>query len=523
MLLSIISCKKDIGNYAYHDVNQIKIAKIDTVVASLGGVLKINPVVSFTQDTSGDGSRYRYEWAYYSISGSSTPTVLDTTKNLNKAFSLPPATYSCYYKVTDKHTGIMSYVTFGLIIQATPYREGWMLMTSVNGSARLDMLYKQSDGTFGVVNNLLDSVHSDLHLAGKPKLVYCYQAYPQTVTTPVYGIPFGYEIYVGTDQSTERVNPETYGWNPVYSAKNEIFGSSVPSDLYLLGVKRAFSGTSNAISISNNMDVRYFDYTGQIRFGEIMNFDTAAGAKKRYSVAPITGFAEGTGSNGFLFYDTDNRRFVEGKLGSTASSVLVPLKDVATVANRLFSYTNTGMDMIYMGYGAVATPTAKYINIVLKNPTTPTYYYAVIDALNYATTQKVYKDITSIATDIDKASCFAASIVNGAFYYAAGSKVYQITWTGGSAGVSGTPAVKLVVDKSGTGEVITNLMVHQYANSLKYTDKYLMVCSYDPAKPEGANGKIECFSEPALITGSLTLATTYSGFGRVVSMDYRER
>ena len=50
----------------------------------------------------------------------------------------------------------------------------------------------------------------------------------------------------------------------------------------------------------------------------------------------------------------------------------------------------------------------------------------------------------------------------------------------------------------------------------------LMLCSYNPGTDATKNGKMEFFDVPAL-NADLVLAESYAGFGKIVSVGYRQR
>ncbi len=64
-------------------------------------------------------------------------------------------------------------------------------------------------------------------------------------------------------------------------------------------------------------------------------------------------------------------------------------------------------------------------------------------------------------------------------------------------------------------------MYAQAAPAKNYARK-LIVTSYDPAQPEGSNGKFELFTVPA-VNGDLELLESYTGFGKIVDVSFRER
>jgi len=105
---SFISCRKDIGNYDYHTINEGTITNINASYSLMRGQqLVINPIITFTNDDSNDTSKYTYKWS--SVDATVLPiteTTIAKTRNLNWTVSLASIStaYTLYYLVTEKST-----------------------------------------------------------------------------------------------------------------------------------------------------------------------------------------------------------------------------------------------------------------------------------------------------------------------------------------------------------------------------------------------------------------------------------
>jgi hypothetical protein len=130
--------------------------------------------------------------------------------------------------------------------------------------------------------------------------------------------------------------------------------------------------------------------------------------------------------------------------------------------------------------------------------------------------QTYYGEITG--AEIGNADKFAVNPTYGYLFYSAGSKVYEYDMSLKSS--------KLMLDKG--AEKISLLKYQKFVKGGSTRPYYesrknqLMVCSYDPALPAERNGKMELYTVPSL-NGDLTLGESYSGFGKIVSVSYRER
>ncbi|WP_316841271.1 PKD-like family lipoprotein [Pedobacter gandavensis] len=495
------SCKKDLGNYNYQEINEI------TFSAELNGKLtayvakdfKVNPVLSFSKDESGDTSRYRYEWVYIITSGNpnSGLKVLSTSKNLNVMMNLPVGTYDSFYRVTDKQTGVQFRKAFQLEVR-NEFNEGWLFLTEVNGQAQLDMLSQQPNGEFLVVNDLLGKLNPGLKLDGKPKLIYSYNTGP----LKGYGINLSYGVYVGTDKSTDRVHPDTFQWSTSYNVRKEILDLELPTDFHLDAIKMS-TESAKAYVVSNAGNVLGYDRTINVKYASALNYDNVK--KQTYKVAPFIGVSETISTMRAFFYDAENRRFM--RHASQFDSRLSTILD-RDGADFKFSYNHTGMDMLYMTW--VPFSTGEIVS-VLKDPASETRFLACFDPINYK--QSYYGEVVS--PEIEKAENYAISPDFGFLYYSVGSKLYQYN-------KSSVPAeAKLVLDVAPSK--ISLIKFQAYHNKTKYknSDK-LMVCSYDPGLPEGQNGKVEQY-DVMLAAQGIQLEKTYTGFGKVMSMHYRER
>ncbi|TCD29746.1 hypothetical protein EZ456_01630 [Pedobacter psychrodurus] len=492
IVLVFVSCKKDLGHYDYQAINEVKgFTGIADVTAIYGKRFIMKPEPTFTQDNGLDTSKYSYEWTYIGSNGLGATRLyqMATTRYLDVQMSLIAGNYTFYYGVTDKATGVKYRKSFILTVK-NEINEGWFLLCDVNGSARLDML--SLEGTsFRTIPDLLGSTSSGLVLKGRPKMVYNYEMGAQTGP----GLTSSYAIYLSTDQSTERIDPENFKWQSTYTLKNEIYGA-IPPNFYADAILRSGSTRSYMIGAGNAYN---YDRVNQIRYSVPINFITAE--QKTFNVAPFIATDDLPNSAiPAIFYDTDNKRFVK-HIGSSSACTLIP--DPST--GKLFSFT-TGMDLVYMNYVPF---NGGEVFSVLKEGATGNKYLARFNPSNNA--QSYYAQI--VGTDINLAENFAVSPDLGYLFYNVGGKLYEYDMF--------LKTSKIMIDK-GTDK-ISLLKFQTFASTTKYPyANKLIICSYDPVKEEGKNGKMEMFTVPS-INGDLVLLNSYSGFGKVKSLVYRTR
>lgn len=492
-MYNIQSCKKDLGNYSYHEINNVVIRSLNDTTAIFGKRFVLKPQLVFSQDDGTDTTKYSYEWLFDGPNGLGGRGLykMTNTKNLDVNMTLTADTYNFFYGVTVKETGVKYQKKFVLKV-VNEINEGWFLMCEVNGKARLDMLSKLTDGTFIAIPDLLKTTGSDLVLKGKPHMVYNYN---RGISTGP-GLNAAYAIYLGTDEATERIDPENFSWKPLYNLKTEIF-APMPADFHADVIVQA--GGVHSYMVGGN-DAYLYDRTRNVAYSVPINYlPTEPNGFKiaPFAAPPLTSAVNRTQIG--IFYDTDNKRFVKHTDIDNYCTAIPDPKE-----NKLFSFS-TGMNMIYMCYSPFG---AGEIFSVLKDPTSNKRFLASFDG--FSNVQSYYAEI--LATDFDKAEQYAVSPDLGYLFYKIGGKLYQYDRS--------LKTTKVMLDK---GAEKISLIKFQTFLSSKYTDgNKLIVCSYDPAKPEGANGKMEVFTVPSL-NADLIPVSSYSGIGKVQSLTYRER
>ena len=490
MLLVIFSCKKDLGNYDYEDINAVDIGGIEKSYNTLlGGKFKITPELKFTKDDGKDENRYTYEWVAMNLGGVLPAEVrkfLSDTRNLDITVTVPPGSYRVYYKVTDKQTGVTYQRNFALKVETSIF-EGWMVLNDVNGAARLDMVSKIND-VFSTITDVLATTGSELVLAGKPLDVTCYRYDPN-----IFG------IYISTDKGTNRIDPETFKWKNTYNLAYEVVANT-PADFHadFLAPLKEDQGVSYMYS---GGDVYYYYRIFQINYSSPVNL--VKGETVPFKAAPFLTTARDMSNfnASTVMFDIEKKRFLKHGNNEASSSKFA--------AKELFDPNNVGMDLAYMAY---STYGAGEVFAVLKNPAGK-MYLARFNAFSGA--QSYFEEI--VATGIANAEKFAVSPVFGYLFYSVGGKVYEYDT---SLRIS-----KQMLDKG--AEKITLLKFENFGSTFNkpiYEEKrtHLIVGSYDPALPADKNGKLELFKVPSL-NGDLIPSEKYTGFGKIVSVNYRIR
>lgn len=480
LLLSLVSCSKDLGNYNYKEINEVEFGGFqDEYTALLGENLSITPELTFTKGTN-DDSRYSYEWIANASFGLplTQRNELVTTKDLKlEPVTLAPGKYTLILNVTDNETDIVWRKTVPLNVQSSIY-EGWLLLNKTATGSRLDMI-SYIENTFTPIIDVLDFTKSSLKLEGDPVQVVAYNYDPNL---------FG--IYVTTTgNGTTKIDPETFDWHEELRLSYEML-SNVPTDF---GADQIARTTTSSSFMQKDGDVFYYFRTFQWRYGTPIN--TMDGLT--FSIAPFIVATPGYS----VFYDETNQRFLRQNYNETSMSEMPE--------GTLFDY-NTGKDLVFMEWTSY---NGAEIFAMLNEDGSPDLYLARISAPWGSFSQVYYEKIPdAIAVDMKQADHFAVSPDFGYLFYNVGGKVYEYDFS--------LKTTKLMLDKG--SKEITELKFDDFAPRNLDDENYsakLIVSSTDNT-PGG--GTFELYTVPP-VNGTIQLFESYTGFDRIESSVYRYR
>jgi len=493
----LTACYKDQGNYTYQDINRVTIGNFDTLkgyTALFKDTLKVAPNIISTQNVTADDA-YTYVWSYHKSSSVSTidDSLLATTKNLNVPVNIAPGNYILMYKVTDKKSGVMVHIKTTLTISTAVY-EGFLVLSDVNSQSRLDMLsYNKTDNTFAQYTDVLKKQSSTVAMNGAPYQVLCMPYVGTNVAAQNYG------IFILNAAGTNRVNQETFAWDPTYNirylmvgdvpqsfAAQRLTGITTSSYSYLIYM---YGPDGNMYSYSTNAGYA-FKYTP-------INIYTPTSAP--FKVSPYVA-TDGTSA---VLYNMDKKNFV-----NVASGSAVTVTDVAANLNY-----PTGLDLLYMeGIYWAEAGIKPNVYAILKDPATQKIYL-----LNFLMrqAQTYYQEMTT--TDIGQATQFAVSPDHNYVFYNVGGKLYEYDMY---------LKTSFLMADYGAAQITHLSFPHISArfgkpNYVAWT-KSLLVGVYDPAGTPGSNGKLEQFSIPD-VNAQIVKTYSWTGFGKIVSVGYRER
>ena len=479
------SCAEDEGNYEYIEINEVAFKGIPESNTVLRGEnLTINTDdVEFTLDPDGSGT-YEYSWEAVSKNPLKDEIYkLSSDKNIDAQITLIPDNYTVYYIIKDLNTEVAWQHNVDLYVTNSIY-EGWMVLNDVGGESRLDMV-SLLDGEYKEIQDVLGFVGSPLVLSGKPGFVKCYE----------WDRSF-YGIYVSTEgNGTTKLEPDTFEWQKEYNLSYEFVGSQ-PENLEVDYMH--IRGRNESVVMKDN-DFYHYRSRGPILYNIPLNV-TNQGV--RFDVSKY--YAKGSSFGSMMFYDDTNKKFMQHVAGRTYCFELPPSTE---------DLVAPGKDLIYMKETSYGGGFGENISAILKDPVDGKNHIGFFSVGWSGLNVSHYSEIT--ATDFDLAENIAIDPTYAYIMYNVGGKVYEYDIF--------TSTTVEMLDKG--SQKISTLKYHTFdiwSPSYWKMGKQLIVCSYDPAGTEGSNGTIE-FYDVFGIQGQIQLDTSYTGFGKVVSLSYRER
>lgn len=408
------SCSKDLGNYEYHDINElvIKGVKSEYVVKTGIDTLRIQPDITASMDGS-EPDRYSYTWILKS--GTKTFDTIGRQKDLVYPIRLEPVVYDLFYRVLDKKTGIAGIANIKVSV-STAFSRGLLIMgEDEQGFAEAEMLSMVKDtvhipsilSTSGLPR--LKEPVSLLHTGGSEKEMklwaftktgsYYLERASLTATTVN---SFSRLLYV-----SEALNPATL--HPIALAPQIRTAAGLTGSSYYRAL----------ITIGGDVFAASPFLTGGDFFNNPVN-RVATALDIRLPAAPYLLYPIGSMSS-FMWYDTQSQRFLT--FTNFAGNVSNVLTDGA---NDIFRWNQpAGRSLVYAentrntdggstnGNSFAIMKDADNIHHIYK-------FYA--NGTNPA--KRNYYKVKPIATDFEKADHYAFSSNRSVVFYSVGNKLY---------------------------------------------------------------------------------------------------
>lgn len=498
------ACSQDLGNYDYIELDDPGIGGITDVSALMFSKIHIEP--SFAEPF--DKNLYDFEWKVLESSGYSEAVVIGNGPVLDYEITLSPGSYILYFIVKEKSSGIYWKHESTLVVNSAT-SEGWMVLCSDQGRARLDFV---SEVTQETIADVLAA--GGMPVMNGPRKIQWLSSMTDAAS------PY----YLLTDDGATRLGKDAFEWKPEYDFAYE---SAVAEKLTPYSIAPAGFGK---VIVSN----------GKAHYCEIMGFDGLYGSavNKNFNVSQYVGvnvLATQVYAAVYLLYNQDAKKMMAycPLLTTNDLGALNPLMDMdefAQVAEGMnpgngllgnaFAGWPVGFDCLYMENTRYDPGNGKMgMTYALLSDGTGTYVYGVQlgDLLCYADCTYVlgkggYCDVSS-CNDITKpGTLYAFSSLKNYMYYAAGGKVYRVD-------LSQSPA-KEQFQFALTGEEITCMKFNLYQ-----TDDY-MRRSYDLiiASQKDGEGIFRVY-DGMTADGDFSNVTPqiYTGFEKIVDITYKEK
>lgn len=506
-----VSCARDLGNYDYTDLEGPDVAGIEENYEVLTmRQLRISPVISGGMD----GNEYTYEWMVIDNNNDNEMTILAETKDLEYTVTLSPGSYSMYYTMTEKESGIMWRTASSLTVNSS-MSAGWMVLCSDEGAARLDFV---SDVTGETYRDVLEAGRN----AGMPD----YQG-PRKIQWLSTKTDEASPYYLLTDDGATRLGKDSFEWNEEYALVYES-GAGIelaPYSIVCSGIgKMAVSGT----------DAYYC---------EILGFSGLYGSavNKGFEAAPAVGanvLASSIYAAVYLLYDISNKKFMaycpllddiggyeplqemeemgqiaeeqtSGKDGASGVVVTVPFEypsgyDYVYMENTLYDPGNAAMGVTYT---ILSDGDSRYVYGIQCGD------MLVYGDCTYVLGKALYADISGCPGIASADNLYAFSSLHPYLYYAQGESVYRVD-------MSASP-VASELQFTLPGETVTCLKFNLYQNADNRQKSYDLVVGSEAADGTGTLRVYEGYDSDGDFAGAEP-AAVYTGFSRIVDATYKE-
>ena len=505
LTFALASCSQDKGNYIYVELKEPQITGLEDMNVQTFSRLKVTPDLGTEEFPAGE---YAFEWKVLNQNASEEAVVIGQDFSLDYEVTLAAGAYPLLFTVTQVSTGLYWQKEASLIVSSS-MSEGWMVLCSDGGRARLDFV---SSLTSETMTDVLRG--SDMPQMNGPRRIQWLS--DKTDAASPY--------YLLTDDGATRLGRDAFEWKPEYDFAYEVAVQDklTPHSIVSSGLGKVIvSGT----------DAHYC---------EIMGIDGLYGSavNKGFAVAPYVGanaLATQIYAAVHLLYDTDNKRFMAycPLLAANDLGRLDPVADMETmgqiaegiapgagVLGNAFDKWPVGMDLVYMESTRYDPGNAKMglTYAVMKNGSECHLYGTQLgDMLRYADCTYVlgkgfYADLSQCRDVLHESALYAFSSLKSYMYYAVGNTVYRVD-------LSQQPAqseVQFVL----SGEEITCLKFNLYQKSENMQKSFDLVVG----SVRNGEGTLRVY-EGRESDGDFSSVkpTVYKGFARIVDVEFKER
>lgn len=504
MALMVTGCYEDLGNYDYHEINEIVIKGLpeeEVLKYRFSDTLQVEAIVVGDRD-EGDMSRYYYTWKAVSkgtnTGSTSQSYIIGNEAKLNYFVQLPDQKYDVYCYIKDTLTRVTWHASFVLKVTSV-LNDGWLILSDLDGYARLDMLSLAGKEAV-MVHDLLPK---DMPLQKKPrKLCYVYNM----MTSASNG-----RMYMLTESGANKLNTSDYTWDEANSLEYEMaeFSVNYAPDLITSGFGwEAIIGKNSLYVESNAGAGGPVLFSLPLNYTEVEKVDGSGNVvvqKEYFELAPMLGSLTGySASNPMKFvYDVTNKRFLMTDMKKCA---------YPTTKEDKFKF-RTGLDYVTTGVGLKGFNQNSVYTILEKLPGPQRYLYI----LNLAGSGATQGDSLELkATDIGKATAFAFYPSLTYLFYAVGGTVYECDFS--QPNLKAKPVITL------ENETITLLKFNIFRGLSAKPNLQNQLVVGSKLSDSGLSGRVRMYDVPVVFEKPFDLEVPYyNGLGIPVDATYREQ
>lgn len=548
IVLGMISCNEDKGNYDYETINRVdQFTNINEYYSvELGERLLITPNIVSSLGTLED---FVYKWYYRN---GSTWTELAEGKDLDFVIAdpigTPNKTYTCAFEATNKNTNVPFRHVFSVKVTGT-FNKGYVMLYEKEAGIEMGMVVQNSQNEFIPKYDILSVTAPELKregVKGRDLKIYNERLAPN----PFKPDNSGLSIFLLTDQYTTRLKASDFSWDSSLEISNLVEKSS-PLDKNYVSVGRPVIAEKLQYNYQNGNPRTFIyltdddgegywylntTYPVYYFFSYPMNAYNANVSIKdnyvHYDAEPY--MAVGGGSA--LFYNKEKKDFTYQKIADQPNTMGTDFffsKDfVDDSQDHIFNFHDKNEGLFYMGNrfskGREYTAFA-----VLKQSDGMLKFIEFQMHGNYKSESGlVNKDaklracIFGADTNLSRAKFIAAApSPNNAFIYYvtednrmfyadvtdATAKEIEITDQVVSDGYNEITSIQFTVFNSGNNY----LGVASYNGNLKDTGG--KICFYE--MPTSVSGDLNLANE--IINEEKTVPMSWTGFGKIVAFDYK--
>ncbi len=507
LILLLTSCYKDLGNYDYHEINEVQFAGFPTEkMFKFRGVdsIKVYPDISGTLNDK-DLSQYTFKWEAVVKSGTTaegkTHYPLDSNRvNLEYFVKLPEAEYAVYLLVKDKETNVTWRQSFDLKV-TTALNEGWMILSEVNNTCRLDMI-SLSGGKEMIVKDVWEGTEF-ASWKGPKQLAIWVDMFAAAGENPVY--------LVAKDGAV-KLDPKDLGYDELNNVEYEF--AQTPSNMEPLRMAGNYVNAWRICVTDKGVFAKDDMMTGSLYGMPINRLD---GESEYFGVAPAIGMTAYPYdyNPAVILYDTTNLRFVQ--INTNLASMRLP-----TAQETVFPF-QTGKDFVYMT--STLHDTYGILFTILKENTGKLHLYGIKFKGGQNIEQAKDYCYPLDAPEIEKATCFAVHPILYYLFYAVDNKIYQydlITKDTRILPISFEDEVKESLPEHDITMLKFNIFILGGDNKPEGAEmQYRLIVGSKGT--EELDGIVRMLEIPTLMDKPAVVRKEYGGFGRVVDVTYRER